>query len=515
MVTCNEKTCGSGSVSTSPQSIRPKPGSLDAGFGVALLSPHTQPDTQDPDHAQNAPPDCERRQSSAIQGHARCPDTTGHAQDRPPGGIAGAGKRTKSADNATYDDLPVAIFQFEHDRIAYANRLGLSLLEAVTPEEILGRSLFDFVHPLDKPRIHNRLERALTGRGAMRPVEMRLRTCADHVRIVSARAQRVGDTSGLIAAVTDITPQRLRSYLQETERNVRHLFENTTDIYYRIDALGKVLMASPAVERILGYTCEAVIGQDSSMFYADPRDRDELVHALTTYGKISDYEVTLLHRDGTHVCVSVSSHAINDEEGNYLAVEGVMRDISERKRLERELHELASHDPLTGLLNRRAFLERATQALQRGQRHAWPITFMILDIDWFKRVNDRFGHLVGDQVLRRFSESVMHQLREIDHFGRLGGEEFGLVLDQCDLNEAHEVGERIRRSIETLECALMEDKPITISVSIGASVSAADDARIETLLERADQALYRAKQEGRNRLVWHKPGYSMSKTNLA
>ena len=400
-----------------------------------------------------------------------------------------------------YEPLPTAVFILQRETIAYANPLALELLGGVS-EEVVGRVAYDFVHPLDRTRIQRRLERLLAGYEADKGAEIRIRTLQGDVRVVSARAKLVDAQGRMLAAVTDITPQRLKSYLRETERNIQHLFKNTTDIYYRIDAQGKVLMASPAVERILGFSCESVIGRDSSEFYADPMERDALVEALLRDGNVSDYEVTLRHKDGAPVHVSISSHALLDDDGNYLAVEGVMRDISERKRLETKLRELAVRDELTGILNRRAFLGKAEEALRRAHRHGRPLAFMILDIDWFKQINDRFGHLAGDYVLRRFADTVAGCLRDIDHFGRLGGEEFGLLLDRCEMQQAREVGERIRDAVSRLQLRY-KASIITLTVSTGATLSEPGDECVETLIDRADKALYSAKREGRNRVVWN------------
>jgi diguanylate cyclase (GGDEF)-like protein/PAS domain S-box-containing protein len=300
----------------------------------------------------------------------------------------------------------------------------------------------------------------------------------------------------------DITRRRLNTHLQETERNVRRLFANTTDIYYRIDAEGKVLMASPAVERVLGYRPEEVVGCDSTMFYADPGERQVLIEKLAADGHVSDYHVRVVGKDGGLVDVSFSSHALYDDEGNYIAVEGVMRDITERVTLERLLRQLAATDELTGISNRRTFLEHATQALRRWQRHRQPLALLIVDLDWFKQVNDRHGHLYGDEVLKRFTDTVRTELRDIDIFGRLGGEEFCVVLERCGVREASEAAERFRARVEAMELTAPDGSPLRLTVSIGATASQPSDRRIEELLSRADRALYAAKHGGRNRQEW-------------
>lgn len=411
------------------------------------------------------------------------------------------------AENLAFDGLPVPVVRVRGAVLRYVNPAALEMLEADSPDAVLGRSILDFVHPLDHVRIAKRLSRLEYKARRYRGVEMLIRTCRGELRGVSISATAASlPEDGVVAVAVDITRRRMKTYLRETERNVVRLFENTTDIYYRIDAQGKLLMASPAVERILGYHCDELLGRDSSLFYADPKDRDALIEVLLRDKRIADYEVRLRGKQGQLVDVSISSHALFDDEGNYIAVEGVIRDLTERKQLERRLRVLATADELTGICNRRVFFERATAALQRTQRQRRPMGLMILDIDWFKKINDRFGHLGGDGALRAFAKAVGSELRDVDLFGRLGGEEFGIVLEDCPVSEAQTVGERIRVCIENLWLTPREGEQLRMTVSIGATACQAEDVRIEALFERADRALYQAKQAGRNCIRWEGEG---------
>jgi diguanylate cyclase (GGDEF)-like protein/PAS domain S-box-containing protein len=399
--------------------------------------------------------------------------------------------------------MPAGVVRLDGEVLDYANPAALSILEADEDAQVLGQPALDFVHILDRARLSVLLRRIGRQDGAKPGVECQIRTCRGNLRAVTM-SSAAGDGADGAAWIVfmDITRRRLNTHLQETERNIRRLFANTTDIYYRIDAEGKVLMASPAVERVLGYRPEEVVGRDSTVFYADPGERQALLEKLAADGHVSDYHVRLVGKDGGLVDVSFSSHALFDDEGNYIAVEGVMRDITERVTLERLLRQLAATDELTGIANRRTFLERATQALRRWQRHRQPLALLIVDLDWFKRINDRHGHLYGDEVLKRFTDTVRTELREIDIFGRLGGEEFCVVLERCGVHEATEAAERIRARVETMELTAPDRSRLHLTVSIGATCVQPSDRRIEELLSRADAALYAAKQSGRNRQEW-------------
>jgi diguanylate cyclase (GGDEF)-like protein len=178
-----------------------------------------------------------------------------------------------------------------------------------------------------------------------------------------------------------------------------------------------------------------------------------------------------------------------------------------RSLLARLAHQ-ATIDHLTGLLSRSAFSRRANALLDSRQQHAQglPLTLMMLDIDHFKSINDRHGHAVGDQVLRQFARTLQDQLHDEELLARLGGEEFVVVLPGLAPERAEFTAERLRRAVQDLHLAQGDDR-LQITVSIGVAGCAADEAApsLDELLARADQALYRAKAQGRNRVEQAEP----------
>ena len=171
--------------------------------------------------------------------------------------------------------------------------------------------------------------------------------------------------------------------------------------------------------------------------------------------------------------------------------------------LERRILELANTDSLTCLLNRRAFMERMEQEMSRAQREKKPISLILVDIDHFKNVNDTYGHQVGDLALQRFSGELTASARPYDFLGRYGGEEFVVCLPGADGLRAASVAERMRRQIENMEIMLPDNSgSIRITASFGtASISVESGRNVDLLIKSADDALYRAKEKGRNR-VW-------------
>jgi diguanylate cyclase (GGDEF)-like protein len=170
--------------------------------------------------------------------------------------------------------------------------------------------------------------------------------------------------------------------------------------------------------------------------------------------------------------------------------------------LELRILELANTDALTGVLNRRAFMERMDQEIHRSLREGVPLSLILTDIDYFKRVNDRNGHQVGDLVLQRFTEQLSESSRPYDFVGRYGGEEFVVCLPGADTSQAGSVAERMRRKVEEMSITLPHSsQSIQITGSFGvASLRAGSEDSVDLITGRADDTMYRAKREGRNRV---------------
>ncbi len=182
------------------------------------------------------------------------------------------------------------------------------------------------------------------------------------------------------------------------------------------------------------------------------------------------------------------------------AVAVINVNITSRKRLEFELKKMAETDQLTGVYNRRYFIEHIDRQFKHFQRYGENVSLMMFDIDFFKKVNDTYGHLVGDEVLKFFARTAAKSFREADVFARYGGEEFVALMPDTDENGAYRMAERIRATIERSELNI-KGKKIKFTVSGGIASMRKEDHSFNDALNRSDEALYKAKNSGRNRIV--------------
>lgn len=412
-----------------------------------------------------------------------------------------------SSDLELLHALPVAILVTQQGLICHANPASLDLLEAQAPQEVLGRPPSDFVHTLDKLRSSNRIERASAPEQkgqANKPAEFRIRTICGNLRMVliSTVGITLDGAPALLMCGMDMTHENeIQEQLRESEHHFRRLFESMQDVYYRTNAQGVVQHVGPGVRRVLGYEPHEIEGHTAESYYPHSSDRDAFKAAIMAHGEVSDFPGQMVRKDGTVIDISISSHALFDHNGNFAGVEGLYRDVTQRKNLERELQRLATTDMLTGMANRRSFLEVAEAAFQRAREGHAPLTLLMLDLDHFKSINDRFGHLEGDRVLAEFAQATKHQLRASDTVGRLGGEEFGLLLPSTTPTEGADIATRILEAIRALELTDSNGRPNRITTSMGLGTLSPGDRSLHDLLDRADQALYLAKHRGRNQLA--------------
>lgn len=285
--------------------------------------------------------------------------------------------------------------------------------------------------------------------------------------------------------------------LRINEARLRKLIENAPDAFFVHDENGQLLDVNKVACLQLGYTREELLS--SSIFRI--ADKQELVKAicpslLNTGG--SQIQGTYIRKDGSTFPVEVNITAIMDNGKKYIFA--LARDVTETEKLKSHLSKLAMTDELTELYNRRAFISCLDKSLSRARRNAENLSVLMIDIDYFKQINDLYGHYVGDIALKHFSHTIKKSIRHEDIVGRLGGEEFAILLPNTSKYEASALAEKLRK---TLEDSVFdhEEKEIGFTVSIGIACFDPPDISPMLLLKNADHALYLAKENGRNCVV--------------
>jgi diguanylate cyclase (GGDEF)-like protein/PAS domain S-box-containing protein len=291
---------------------------------------------------------------------------------------------------------------------------------------------------------------------------------------------------------------RVEGHLRTLEKRYRILAENAPfPILISHMVEGAILYMNPKAAEQFAVTQDEVVGQPTEAFYQEPADRADLLADLNGQGFVQNREVRLRRADQSGFWASLSATVITFEEQPAIFVSLI--DLSDRKALEARLESLAMTDALTGLYNRRYFSERGVEEFHRAQRYQSHLSVLMLDMDELKGINDQYGHAAGDAVLRLVTAALKNNLREVDIPGRLGGDEFGVLLPDTTLEGAQLVAERLRAAIEG-QFVSVADQSVHTTASLGAAEFGAGMASFDELVRQADSALYAAKSAGRNRV---------------
>tara|TARA_R110002049_G_scaffold22891_3_gene81323 strand:- start:5205 stop:7913 length:2709 start_codon:yes stop_codon:yes gene_type:complete len=277
------------------------------------------------------------------------------------------------------------------------------------------------------------------------------------------------------------------------------------------DARGRILKANDTFTRISGYSEAEVMGKNPRMFSSGLHNAAfyrRLWEQVLKTGKWEG-EIWNQRKNGELFPEWLTISAVYDTDGvltNYVAT---MSDISERKAAEQEIHQLAFYDPLTGLANRRLFMDRMGAALKELQRHQRCGALLFIDIDNFKQINDTLGHYTGDQLLQGLARRMSQMLRDTDTLARLGGDEFAVLIEGVDSNhgQTSQLAERIANKLLAVlaEPVVLAEESVTITGSIGITIMASSEHNVDDYLQQVDMALFQAKSTGRNTVCFFDP----------
>ena len=385
-------------------------------------------------------------------------------------------------------------------RIIFINQAAITLLDGPNSNFFMDKDIVEFIHPLDQERILFRVSALTEDNTQNTPTMIRLRTATGLSRTVISASSMIL-VNGLrinMASSIDVTNVlKMDESLKASEENFQRLFENMHDVFYRTNEQQQLVLVGPGVTRMLGYTVEEVLSKPAADYYVRPEERKVVLETIQKHGEIQDFPARLRHKDGHAIHVAITSKAMLGAHGELLGVEGIFRDITEEVKAKNELLRLATIDELTDTLSRRAFLEQAGKLVRHLRRYPDECLLVIVDLDHFKAINDQYGHLAGDKVLKTNAHIIKEALRSTDLFGRLGGDEFAIVFRNCCKEEGYDILGRILTQIRATTVEMPKRERVSLSVSLGATPLLAEDTPIALALARADRALYQAKAEGR------------------
>ncbi len=274
------------------------------------------------------------------------------------------------------------------------------------------------------------------------------------------------------------------------------------------DLQGRYTYANAKVCELFGRPLEQVLGRDDSEFFDLVRSQElkrNDLEVITTGMGLEREERNILPSGELRIYWTAKV-PLRDAQGQVIGVCGISTDISEMYRLREELRVLADTDALTGLSNRRRFLEQAEAAFARARVKLQPgFALLLIDVDHFKRINDGHGHQAGDRVLRAIAGNLKATLRDRDLLGRLGGDEFAVLMQDCNVDDALRMAGRLCAGVRRFGDDPHWNQALKPSLSIGVAAYEADDDDLQALLARADRALYRVKAHGRDGAAASRP----------
>ena len=272
-----------------------------------------------------------------------------------------------------------------------------------------------------------------------------------------------------------------------------------------VDLEGHCLQVNDALCRITGHS-RAAFKATTLRALTHPEDVDLDADSLRALldGGIPSYQVEKRYRHawGHYLWGLLTVSLVRDDQGNILYVVSQVQDISERRELAQRLEYLIDHDFLTGLANRRRFEQELSREAERVARYGAPGAVLLIDLDNFKEVNDAFGHMAGDDLLKGVAGAVKHRIRQTDLLARIGGDEFGVLLPQADADQAQIAADGIVKALGR-HVAVLGDQSIRVTASVGLAMF--DRLSAAEVLACADVAMYEAKEAGRNRFALYSP----------
>ena len=362
------------------------------------------------------------------------------------------------------------------------------------------------IHPEDREDALLSLEKHLDGKSSHYENEHRLLCKNGSYKWVHARGMALertprGKAKRVLGTNTDVD---LRKKIESEFRKFSLAVEQSPSAILITDMEGNILYVNASFERITGYSREETLGENPRILKSGRQSHETYADLWGTITKGLEWRGEMINRckDGSEIWMRISISPVAEDSGKITSYVSVQEDITEIKNNEARLEFLATTDELTRIYNRRRFMECAKEEHKRSQRYNHSMGLVMFDIDHFKAINDTYGHDGGDEVLRKMASLVKEHLRETDVIGRLGGEEFAIILPETDAAGVIQLVERLRQTLaETLYN--INGKEIHVTASFGVTIYTKNShvSAVDNLLKEADQAMYHAKEMGRNKIA--------------
>lgn len=374
------------------------------------------------------------------------------------------------------------------------------------PREIVGERLFDRVHPDDVAELKRSFEYVAANPGQVVTNQYRFQHKNGSWRTLESVGKCVSTDDGkeIVSDARDITDrQEIEDALRASKERFQDFAETAAEYFWETDACLCFTYVSERFQEKTGLVPEAVLGRHRSEVFAsnleDLSQWEAHIEVLDKRLAYSDFEIKQLYPDGTMKVFLESGKPVFEGDNRFVGYRGIGRDVTLSHILSQRLSYQASHDMLTGLINRQYFDERLQRVIDSARNEQSEHVLCYLDLDQFKVINDTCGHVAGDGLLRQLATILKDKVRSRDSIARLGGDEFGVLMEHCSLEQGERVAKMLHEAVEAFRFS-WEEAEFKIGVSIGLVPINESSVAVTEVLSAADAACYIAKDRGRNRI---------------
>lgn len=401
---------------------------------------------------------------------------------------------------------PIGLFIVQDQRFVWFNRRFQSNT-GYTAKDILGADSLFMVHRDDREHVRQSARAMMRGE-SVAPYEYRVVTKQGDILwyMGTVTPFEYKFRRATLGSQMDISLQkRAEDALKQSEERSRSIVDNIADAYYEVDLRGNLLIFNDAYLQLFGYRRAEMLGLNYKR-YVDKKHAEIARRAFSQVYKkgapLNKLDWEILTKDGLTKQVELSVTRVSDAQGKPAGFRGIISDVTMRRQQEEIMRLHAFHDPLTGLANRILFYDRLNMAIKRAARSHKLVGVLMIDLDYFKNVNDQWGHAAGDLLLQEVAERLLSIVRDTDTVARPGGDEFCVALPS--LNSQADIVRICEKIIEIFQRPFhLDTQDTTITASVGAALYPAHGSDFDTLYQKADKAMYLAKNMGRARYCFY------------